>query len=152
MSKCVIFTRIAASPTMAFPSQRFSCFELQCVSSFNPVIRNMQYVHHLKNSLEQCPSVLLFKPKYRLCHPDNYLFSLSKKIFYLSKYPKNISFNFENRSNGALAVLSFYARTVLPFYALAMLPFYARAMLPYYLCFCYEAMYHFTRHLNILSG
>ena len=25
--------------------------------------------------------VLLFLPKYRSCHPDNYLFSLTKKIF-----------------------------------------------------------------------
>ena len=35
-------------------------------------------------------SVLLFKPKYRLAHPENYLFSLSKKIFSGSKYPKKL--------------------------------------------------------------
>ena len=33
-------------------------------------------------------SVLPFWPKYRLGHPENYLFSLSKKLFLGSKYPK----------------------------------------------------------------
>ena len=32
--------------------------------------------------------VLPFEPKYRLAHPENYLFSLSIKIFFGSKYPK----------------------------------------------------------------
>ena len=41
--------------------------------------------------------MLLFQPKYRLGHPENYLFSLFKKIFSGSKYPKNILFNFEKR-------------------------------------------------------
>ena len=43
-------------------------------------------------------AVLLFQPKYRLSHPENYLFSSSNKIFSGSKYPKNILFNFEKRS------------------------------------------------------
>ena len=34
------------------------------------------------------PPVLLFQPKYRLAHPENQLFLLSKKIFCGSKYPK----------------------------------------------------------------
>ena len=33
-------------------------------------------------------------------HPDKYLFLLSRKIFYGSKYPKNILFNFEKGSTG----------------------------------------------------
>ena len=33
-----------------------------------------------------CAPVLLFQPKYRLIHPENYSFSLSKKIFSRSKY------------------------------------------------------------------
>ena len=36
--------------------------------------------------------------KYRLGHPENYLFTLSKKLFSGSKYLKNILFYFENRS------------------------------------------------------
>ena len=43
-------------------------------------------------------SVLLFQPKYRIGHPENYLFLLSKKIFFGSKYPISILFIFENRS------------------------------------------------------
>ena len=43
-------------------------------------------------------SLLLFKPKYRSGHTENYLFSLSKNIFSGWKYPKNILFEFENRS------------------------------------------------------
>ena len=34
------------------------------------------------------PAVLLFQPKYRLGHPENYLFLLSKNIFTGSKYQK----------------------------------------------------------------
>ena len=54
-------------------------------------------------------SLLLFLPKYPLNHPENYLFSLSNKMFSGSKYPKkhftfvfNILkvFNFEKRSTG----------------------------------------------------
>ena len=46
--------------------------------------------------LAQAP-VLLFWPKYRLAHPEIYLFSLPV-FFSGSKYPKNILFTFENRS------------------------------------------------------
>ena len=41
------------------------------------------------------PTVLPFQPKYRLGHPENYLFLLSKKLFIGSKYPKINLFNFE---------------------------------------------------------
>ena len=44
--------------------------------------------------------VLLFQPKYRLGHPENYLFLLSKKIFTGSKYPKNKLIKFEKRNTG----------------------------------------------------
>ena len=47
-------------------------------------------------------SVVLFKPKYRLGHPENHLLSLSKKMLSGSKYPKNVLFNFENRTNKEL--------------------------------------------------
>ena len=50
---------------------------------------------------ELCWSVLPFLPNYRLAHPDNYLFLLSKKIFSGSKYPKHILFNFEKGSTDA---------------------------------------------------
>ena len=43
-------------------------------------------------------AVLPFHPNYRLAHPENYLFLLSKKIFSGSKYPKNILFTFEKGS------------------------------------------------------
>ena len=43
-------------------------------------------------------SVLLFQPKYRLGHPENYLFLLSKKVFTGSKYAKNKLINFEKRN------------------------------------------------------
>ena len=42
--------------------------------------------------------MLLFQPKYRLAHPENYLFLLFKTTFSGSKYPKNILYNFEKRS------------------------------------------------------
>ena len=42
--------------------------------------------------------MLPFKPNYRLAHPENYLFLLSKEIFSGSKYQKNILFNFEKGS------------------------------------------------------
>ena len=45
-------------------------------------------------------SVLPFWPNYRLAHPKNYLFLLSRKMFSGSKYPKNILFNFEKGSTG----------------------------------------------------
>ena len=50
--------------------------------------------------LEGSRPVFLFYPKYRLVHPENYLFVLSMKIFSGSKYPKMNLFNFEKRSTG----------------------------------------------------
>ena len=44
--------------------------------------------------------MLPFQPKYRLGHPENYLFVLSKKIFTGSKYPKINLFNFEKNFTG----------------------------------------------------
>ena len=43
-------------------------------------------------------AVVIFWPKYRLAHPENCLFSLSKNIFSGSKYPTNVLFNFGKRS------------------------------------------------------
>ena len=37
---------------------------------------------------QECASELPFQPKYRLAHPENSLFSLSKKLFSGLKYPK----------------------------------------------------------------
>ena len=53
-------------------------------------------------------AVVIFWPKYRLAHPENDLFSLSNNIFSGSKYPKNISFNFEKRSTGSEYPKMFY--------------------------------------------
>ena len=39
--------------------------------------------------------VLPFQPKYRLGHPEIFLFLLSKKVLTGSKYPKNRLFSFE---------------------------------------------------------
>ena len=44
-------------------------------------------------------AVLLFWPNW-LGHPKYNLFYMSKKILFQSKYPKNILFNFENKSTG----------------------------------------------------
>ena len=49
---------------------------------------------HRIQSYQQC----FPQPKYRLGHPENQLFLLSKKIFSGSKYPKNNIFKFEYRS------------------------------------------------------
>ena len=45
-------------------------------------------------TLPRLHSVLPFKPEYRLGHPENYLFLLSKNIFTGSKYPKKIIIKF----------------------------------------------------------
>ena len=39
---------------------------------------------------------MFFQPKYRLGHPENYLFLLSKRVLLGSKYPKKYFINFEN--------------------------------------------------------
>ena len=39
-------------------------------------------------------------PEHRLGHPKNYLGPLSTKFFSGSEYPKNVSFDFENRRSG----------------------------------------------------
>ena len=53
-----------------------------------------------------CSAVLFFWPKYRLAHPENYLFLLSIKQNSGSKYPKNNLFNFENRSTVVVAYMN----------------------------------------------
>ena len=57
------------------------------------------FVGHVEDAwwIVHSPSlpVLPFKPKYRLGHPENYLFLLSKNIFTGSKYPKINWFAFE---------------------------------------------------------
>ena len=52
-------------------------------------------------------SVKVFQPKYRLGHPENYLFLLSGKIFLGSKYPKIIQFNFEKKFTDRNSLLMF---------------------------------------------
>ena len=51
--------------------------------------------------------VLPFQPKYRLSHPENYLFLLSKKLFTGSEYPKNKLFNFEKNFTGCDDMIPF---------------------------------------------
>ena len=62
------------------------------------VFITQENIHKIKVS----QPMFLFKPNFRLGHPENYSFSLSLIIFSLtifsgSKYPENFSFNFENR-------------------------------------------------------
>ena len=47
----------------------------------------------------------LFQPKYRLSHPETYVFSLSKKHFPDQSIHKNTVHNFENRSTAAVQAL-----------------------------------------------
>ena len=42
--------------------------------------------------------MILFWPIYQLGHPENYSFIIIFKKPYGSKHPKNVLFNFENRS------------------------------------------------------
>ena len=60
--------------------------------------REMVFSVFVSANISAWSPVLPIQPRYRLAHPENYLFSLSKKIFSGSKYPKNIKFNFEKRS------------------------------------------------------
>ena len=57
---------------------------------------------HAKHACAQLADpVVIFWPNsliYRSTHPENYIFSLSKKTFSGSKYPTNSLFNFEKRS------------------------------------------------------
>ena len=46
------------------------------------------------------PAVLPFQPKYRVGHPENYLFLLSNKLFIGSKYQKNKLLKFEKNFTG----------------------------------------------------
>ena len=68
------------------------------VENFERRWQHRMGTQHCKLKTTRHGPVVLFQPKYRLAHPENYLFSLSKKIFSGSKYPKNILFIFENRS------------------------------------------------------
>ena len=52
------------------------------------------------NGWRMKPSVLPFKPKYRLGHPKNYLFSLLKKYFLDQSIQKIFYFIFEKGSTG----------------------------------------------------
>ena len=52
--------------------------------------------------LAMAASASLFKPKYRLGHPENYLFFLSTKLFSGSKYPKK-TFNLILRTEALMA-------------------------------------------------
>ena len=66
-----------------------------------PTLRAMEVQHMIPNKASMrlaFSAVLPFLPNYRLAHPENYLFLLSKKIFSGSKYPKIILFNFEKGS------------------------------------------------------
>ena len=54
----------------------------------------------------ECRPVFPFLPKYRLGHPENYLFLLSKNRYTGSKYPKINKFNFEKNFNGAGSICS----------------------------------------------
>ena len=55
------------------------------------ISRNNTYVrkYKLASRANDWALVLPFSPKYRLVHPENYLFLLSKKMFSGSNYPTN---------------------------------------------------------------
>ena len=55
-------------------------------------------------SSEQRQSWLQFQDVRYPSHPKNYIFSFSEKLCSASKYPKNVWFNFKNRSTGAVTV------------------------------------------------
>ena len=75
-------------------------------------------------------AVLPFQLKCRLGHPENYLFSLSKKTYFLDQItPKNISFDFANRSTAQVAL---YYTISIGHWAQAALVFYFYAV-----CFTY---------------
>ena len=50
----------------------------------------------------RCAAVLLFQPKYRLGHPENYYFSLCKKTFLDQGIQQKKKKNLENRGTGAM--------------------------------------------------
>ena len=54
--------------------------------AMNPYSAPESFTACARDSAHQ--AVLLFKPKHRIGHPENYVFSLSEKIFSGSKYPK----------------------------------------------------------------
>ena len=58
---------------------------------------HMPLTSNRKLTSDQC---FFLNRNFRLGHPENYLFPLSKTIFSRSKYPRNILFNFESRSAG----------------------------------------------------
>ena len=65
-----------------------------------PASSNQQSSERVLSSSDRYAPAIFYYPKYRIGHPENYLFSLSKKIFSGPKYPTNILRNFDNRSIG----------------------------------------------------
>ena len=60
-------------------------------------------------------TVLLFKAKYRIRHPENYLFLLSKKyIFWIKASKKHVVWFKKQKHCWAIHLFSFYIDTVLP--------------------------------------
>ena len=57
----------------------------------------------IQSRFGRCGSVLLIHPKYRLGHPENYLFSSSNKYFLIQSIPKNIFLKFENRNTNVVS-------------------------------------------------
>ena len=62
--------------------------------------RKTTAVVHLMFSRMRWSTLKIFQPKYRLGHPEYYLFLSSIKKNVGSKYPKNINFNFGKNFTG----------------------------------------------------
>ena len=63
--------------------------EQTCLVVCNPVLTcRMSELEQSWVTSSKYPPVMCFKPKYRLGHPENYLFLLSQRILLGSKYPK----------------------------------------------------------------
>ena len=75
--------------------------EKQCLEARDMFLGDNRVEQNMKRALELASAtVVLFQQKYWLGHPENYLFSISKKLFVGSKYPKNKLFDFDHRSVG----------------------------------------------------
>ena len=68
------------------------------------VVSKTSFILILKKASLVCSIDLHRQPKHWLGHPGNYVFSLSKKLFSGSKYPKNNLFYFEKGSTGCNCV------------------------------------------------
>ena len=90
---------VSATTATRIPSSE-NADDLFTKALYNPALEMLREFLGMQTLELKSGTVVIFGPKYQSTHPENYLFSLSKKIFSGSKYPKNSFFNFEKRSTG----------------------------------------------------